>query len=175
MATLFERRMVCWELKESVLKHIEPELEPGEKRVIAIFQDESSFHVNEYKQNIWYTPKWIHYDAAHMYGKVLTRWTDPPEKGAWPHHPCLQFCRGREWMAYCLQQGREDCQGCMNHYLSGNRRGSLVGSCPIAGSSRQGNFYFRGGASVVCWAFHFRPVLCARLTRAGCSLRLWYE
>ena len=175
MATLFERRMVCWELKESVLKHIEPELEPGEKQVIVIFQDESSFHMNKYKQNIWYAPKWIHCNAAHMYRKVLTRWTDPLEKNAWLHHSCLQFCREREWTAYHPQQGRGDCQGCTNHYLSGNRRGSLVGSCPIAGSSQQGNFYFQGGASGVCWAFHFQPVLCVCLTRARCSSHLWYK
>jgi len=52
----FEKRMVQWEFKDSELKCIEPQLGPGEKRVIAVFQDESSFHVNEYKQNIWCAP-----------------------------------------------------------------------------------------------------------------------
>jgi hypothetical protein len=30
-------------------------LGPGEKRVVAVFQDESSFHVNEFKKTTWYT------------------------------------------------------------------------------------------------------------------------
>ena len=34
----------------------DPELNAGEKWVITVFQDESSFHVNEFKQNIWCTP-----------------------------------------------------------------------------------------------------------------------
>jgi len=51
----FKRRIVCWEFNDSKLKHVEPQLGPGKKRVIAIFQDESSFHMNEYKQNIWCT------------------------------------------------------------------------------------------------------------------------
>ena len=49
----FERRMVHWEANESGLEHVEPKLGPDEKRIIAIFQDESSFHANEYKQDIW--------------------------------------------------------------------------------------------------------------------------
>jgi hypothetical protein len=53
----FERRMVRWEFKDSKLVRVEPQLGPGEKRVIAVFQDESSFHANEYKQNIWCAPK----------------------------------------------------------------------------------------------------------------------
>ena len=52
----FKKRMVRWEFKDSELEHIEPQLGPGEKRVIAVFQDESLFHANEYKQNIWCTP-----------------------------------------------------------------------------------------------------------------------
>jgi hypothetical protein len=35
---------------------VDPDLGPNEKRVIAVFQDESSFHVNEYKQDAWYAP-----------------------------------------------------------------------------------------------------------------------
>jgi hypothetical protein len=38
------------------LTHKDPELRPGERRVIAMFQDESSFHVNEYRQTAWYAP-----------------------------------------------------------------------------------------------------------------------
>ena len=53
----FERRMVRWEFIESKLERIEPELEPGKQRIVPIFQDESSFHANEYKQNIWCAPK----------------------------------------------------------------------------------------------------------------------
>jgi len=52
----FEKRMVRWEFKDSELERVEPQLGPGEKRVIAVFQDESSFHANEYKQNIWCAP-----------------------------------------------------------------------------------------------------------------------
>jgi len=53
----FERRMVRWECKDSKLVCVEPQLKPGEKRVIAVFQDKSSFHANEYKQNIWCAPE----------------------------------------------------------------------------------------------------------------------
>jgi len=38
------------------LMHNDPVLNPGVKRVITVFQDESLFHMNEYKQNIWYAP-----------------------------------------------------------------------------------------------------------------------
>jgi len=63
MASL-EKRMVQWDVKESEggntgkreLKHTDPRLGPGEKRIIPIFQDESSFHVNKYKSSAWYTP-----------------------------------------------------------------------------------------------------------------------
>ena len=56
MASL-ERRMVHWVSRESILERIELELEPGEKRVIAVFQDESSFYANKYKQNAWCVPR----------------------------------------------------------------------------------------------------------------------
>jgi len=52
----FKKRMVRWEFKDSELERVEPQLGPGEKRVITVFQDESSFHANEYKQNIWCAP-----------------------------------------------------------------------------------------------------------------------
>ena len=47
MASL-EKQMVQWVPKGSKLEHIDLNLGPGEKRVIILFQDESSFHVNEY-------------------------------------------------------------------------------------------------------------------------------
>jgi hypothetical protein len=50
--------MVYWVLKELKLEHVEPDLGPSEKRIIAVFQDESSFHVNEYKQTAWCAP-WL--------------------------------------------------------------------------------------------------------------------
>ena len=49
----FERRMVQWVSEGSELVHIDPDLALGEKRVIAVFQDESSFHVNEFERTIW--------------------------------------------------------------------------------------------------------------------------
>lgn len=58
LMALHADKMVCWEPKKSEpgLVRINPILQPGEKRVIAVFQDESSFHANEYKRNIWYAP-----------------------------------------------------------------------------------------------------------------------
>jgi len=49
-------KMTIWEIKESELVRIDPVLGPGEKRIIALFQDESSFHANKYKRTIWCTP-----------------------------------------------------------------------------------------------------------------------
>ena len=51
-----EKKMVRWEFNNPGLLRVEPELRPGKKRIIAVFQDESSFHANEYKQNIWCAP-----------------------------------------------------------------------------------------------------------------------
>ena len=49
-----ERCMVKWVEKENgEFERIEPLLHPGEKRIIPIFQDESSFHAGEYKSNVW--------------------------------------------------------------------------------------------------------------------------
>ena len=55
---LHANKMAYWEPKESEpgLMHIDPDLQPGERWVIAVFQDESSFHANEYKRTIWYIP-----------------------------------------------------------------------------------------------------------------------
>ena len=59
LMALHGRKMVTWEPldplaeSKSELVCIDPDLGPGEKRVIAVFQDESSFHANKYKRNIW--------------------------------------------------------------------------------------------------------------------------
>ena len=56
MMASYRDRMVKWELREGSdeLVHADPKLRPGEKRIIALFQDESSFHANEYKRTIWW-------------------------------------------------------------------------------------------------------------------------
>ena len=46
----YERRMVQWKPEGSGLVRVEPDLGPDEKRIIAVFQDESSFHVNDNRQ-----------------------------------------------------------------------------------------------------------------------------
>jgi hypothetical protein len=43
----FERRMVHFEGPE--LCHVEPELAPGEQKIIANFHDECCFHSNDFK------------------------------------------------------------------------------------------------------------------------------
>ena len=52
----YQAKMVIWEMKESELVQIDPVLGPGKKRIIVFFQDESSFHANEYKRMIWCAP-----------------------------------------------------------------------------------------------------------------------
>ena len=49
----YQEKMVRWEMEGSKLVHIDPVLMPGEKQIIALFQDESSFYANEYKRTIW--------------------------------------------------------------------------------------------------------------------------
>ena len=49
-----EKRMTRWDSRGSKLMHIDPDLGPGKKRVIVVFQDESCFHVNEFKRTTWY-------------------------------------------------------------------------------------------------------------------------
>ena len=51
LMALHERRMVQWIARGSKLVHVDPDLGPNEKRVIVVFQDKSSFHINEYKQD----------------------------------------------------------------------------------------------------------------------------
>ena len=48
LMALHKKNMVQWLANRT--KHVDPKLGLGDKRVIAVFQDESSFHVNEYKQ-----------------------------------------------------------------------------------------------------------------------------
>jgi hypothetical protein len=52
----YERCMVQWKPEGAGLIHIEPDLGPDEKRVIAVFQDKSCFHVNDNKQTMWCVP-----------------------------------------------------------------------------------------------------------------------
>jgi len=56
LMALYKRRMVQWKPKGVGLVHIKPDLRLEEKRVIAIFQDKSCFHVNDNKQMGWCTP-----------------------------------------------------------------------------------------------------------------------
>lgn len=51
----YESRMVHYEVDggSGGLKRIEPALAPDEKKVIALFHDESCFHANEYKRSAW--------------------------------------------------------------------------------------------------------------------------
>ncbi len=52
----FERRMAKWRPEGLGLVRVEPELRPDKRRIIAVFQDESCFHANEYKQTVWCAP-----------------------------------------------------------------------------------------------------------------------
>ena len=54
----YEKRMVHWVADGANLVRVDPKLGPDDKRVIAVFQDESCFHVNEYKANVWCAP-WL--------------------------------------------------------------------------------------------------------------------
>jgi len=54
LMALHEKNMVQWLANGT--EHIDLKLGPGDKRVITVFQDESSFHINEYKQIVSYAP-----------------------------------------------------------------------------------------------------------------------
>ena len=56
LMALYERRMVQWKPEGVGLVRIKPDLRPEEKRVIAIFQNESCFHVNDNKPTGWCAP-----------------------------------------------------------------------------------------------------------------------
>ncbi|KZT63123.1 hypothetical protein DAEQUDRAFT_680923 [Daedalea quercina L-15889] len=51
----YEKFMVQWvvEGKGQEMVRKEPQLMPGEERIIPLFQDESSLHAREYKANVW--------------------------------------------------------------------------------------------------------------------------
>ena len=53
----YEKKMVHWIADGPDLVHVDPKLGPDNKRIIAVFQDESCFHVNEYKSDAWCTPQ----------------------------------------------------------------------------------------------------------------------
>lgn len=42
------------------LERVEPDLAPGEKRIIALMQDESTMHAGEYKSSVWRVFVFIH-------------------------------------------------------------------------------------------------------------------
>ena len=48
-----EKWMVHWVANGSELVRVDPELGPDKNRVIVVFQDESCFHINEYKYDVW--------------------------------------------------------------------------------------------------------------------------
>jgi hypothetical protein len=49
----YEQRMVKFELEGDVLHRVEPHLQPGERLLIPLWQDETCFHANEWKKNAW--------------------------------------------------------------------------------------------------------------------------
>jgi hypothetical protein len=53
--TDYQGRMAKWVPtgENGELKRIDPILRPGEKEIIAVFQDESCFHANDYQSSIW--------------------------------------------------------------------------------------------------------------------------
>jgi len=57
---------IQWILRESELMCVNLDLGPGEKRVIAMFQDKSSFHVNELKKTTWYV-LWVLWNTIFMF------------------------------------------------------------------------------------------------------------
>ena len=59
LMALYKKNMVQWVTNGSNLSklvHVDPKLGPDDKRVIVVFQDESFFHINEYKQTLWCAP-----------------------------------------------------------------------------------------------------------------------
>jgi hypothetical protein len=56
LMVLYEMCMVQWKAEGIGLAHVEPDLRPEEKQVIAVFQDQSCFHVNDNKQTLWCAP-----------------------------------------------------------------------------------------------------------------------
>ena len=70
----YQGRMAKWEPQGSQLVRVDPVLGPGEKQVIVVFQDESCFHVNEYKRTLWCVLMFLFPgEGPHNLGKVTTR------------------------------------------------------------------------------------------------------
>jgi hypothetical protein len=71
--------------------------------VIVLFQDESSFHVNEFKKSTWYTPlvtlTLVEHDH-HGCGQDEARTAKVDEEGAGSNHTHFGFCQGGEWTFY---------------------------------------------------------------------------
>lgn len=63
----YQRRMVKWEPQGSELVCVDPVLGLGKKQIIAVFQDKSCFHVNEYKRTIWCILSFLS-SREHSYG-----------------------------------------------------------------------------------------------------------
>jgi hypothetical protein len=87
--------MVQWVPKGSKLKHIDLDLEPGKRRVITLFQDESSFYVNEFKKSTWYAPlvtlTLMEHDH-HGCGQDEARTAKVDKEGAGSNHTHFKFC-----------------------------------------------------------------------------------
>ena len=50
----YEKCMVKWLKREDrTFKRVEPELGPGEKWIVPLFQDKSLFHASKYKLDVW--------------------------------------------------------------------------------------------------------------------------
>ena len=56
LMALYKTCMVQWKAKGVGLTCVEPDFRPEEKQVIAVFQDESCFHINDNKQTLWCVP-----------------------------------------------------------------------------------------------------------------------
>ena len=52
----YQKRMAKWELQGFELMRTGPKSGSDEMQIIALFQDESCFHANEYKRTIWCIP-----------------------------------------------------------------------------------------------------------------------
>ena len=99
-----QKKMVTWELEGSELVRIDPVLSPGKKRIVALFQDESSFHANEYKRTIWCVlelpfPR----EHSHDLRKGSTRPAKTHEEREGPSYSCVGFYGGRERSIDCLR------------------------------------------------------------------------
>ena len=137
----FERRMVQWKPEGPGLVCVKPGLGPGEKRIIAVFQDESCFHANDNKQNAWCAP------AANLRVALFPltlekepRWkaeVDEERKGE--THSYFGFRRGRQWTSYRPQSRRCHGERRTLHYVSGRRQQPMVGSCAAPHASQPGD------------------------------------